>query len=75
MPTKIYVKIKVIGIVMPPDLQRWCQNLWSFNMNQMNTATRRTIKECCTRRRTTHHHTQMAKSRRKKLKYMWKSLI
>jgi len=27
MPTKIYDKIKVIGISMPPDLQRWCPNL------------------------------------------------
>ena len=71
MPTKIYDKIKVTRIPMPPDLQRWCSNLWLnnwyFNMNQMNTAAKRKIKQCRTRRRTTHHHTQMAKSRRKNL--------
>jgi len=69
MHTKIYDKIKVTGIPIPPDLQRWCPNLWlndwSFNMNQMNTVTRREIKQCHKGRRTTHHHIQMAKSRRK----------
>ena len=44
IPTKTYNKIKVTGILMPPDLQCWRLNLWlnnrSLNMNQMNTATR-----------------------------------
>jgi hypothetical protein len=29
MPTKIYDKIKVTGIPILPDLQRWRPNLWS----------------------------------------------
>jgi len=61
LPTKIYDKLKVTGISMPPDLQRWRPNLWlnnhSFNMNQMNTAKRRRIIQRRTRRRTTNHHT------------------
>jgi len=36
-------------------------------MNQMNTATRREIKQCHAKRLTTHDHTQMAKSQRKNL--------
>jgi len=34
-------------------------------MNQMNTTTKREIKQRRIRRRTTQHHTQMTKSRRK----------
>jgi len=79
MPTKIYDKIKVTGILMFSDLQRCRSNLWLnnrfFNMSQMNTAPRRKIKQRRKRRQTTHRHTQMTKSRRKNLDMCEKSLI
>jgi len=61
LPTKIYDKLKVTRISMPPDLQCWRPNLWlnnrSFNMNQMNTAKIREIIQRRTRRWTTNHDT------------------
>jgi len=60
IPTKIYDKIKVTRISMafgsatltPKSLIE--QSI--FNMNQMNTARRREIKQRRTRRRITNHH-------------------